>query len=179
LVAKEWEGKHAKVFGGEVHSDLWGPAPVESKGGKHYYIMFTDDRTCLMNLYLLRKKSDAFESYRNYEAWCATQLNAEIKILHSDRGEEYLGKEFSLYLNSKGTKQKLTVHDTPQHNGVTEHRNRTIVKRVWVLLHSSGPPKSLWGEAVQHVIWLMNQTSTKAVTGQTPFEAAFAKKPDL
>ena len=54
-------------------------------------------------------------------------LDARIKILHSDRGGEYLGKEFIMYLKSKGMVQKLTVHDTPQHNGVAECRNRTIV----------------------------------------------------
>lgn len=30
-VAKAWEGEHATEFGGEVHSDLWGPAPVATK----------------------------------------------------------------------------------------------------------------------------------------------------
>jgi hypothetical protein len=30
-----------------------------------------------------------------------------------------------------------------------------------------------------HVIWLLNQTSTKAIEGMTPYEAAFGKKPDL
>ena len=67
-----------------MHSNLWGPALVESKGRKHYYITFMDDRTCFMNLYLLVKKSNAFESYKDYEAWCDTQLNAKVKILHSD-----------------------------------------------------------------------------------------------
>ena len=37
----------------------------------------------------------------------------------------------------------------------------------------------LWGEAARHVVWLMNCTSTKAVAGKTPYEAAFGKKPDL
>ena len=32
---------------------------------------------------------------------------------------------------------------------------------------------------MRHVVWLMNCTSTKAVDGKTPFEAAFGKKPDL
>lgn len=32
------------------------------------------------NLYLLAKKSDAFESYKDYEAWCSTQLDAHIKF---------------------------------------------------------------------------------------------------
>ena len=106
-------------------------------------------------------------------------LDAHIKILHSDRGGEYLGKEFIMYLKSKGTVQKLTVNDTPQHNSIAERRNRTIVERVCALLHSSGLPKTFWGEAARHVVWLMNRTSTKAVEGMTPFEAAFGKKPDL
>jgi transposase InsO family protein len=50
-------------------------------------------------------------------------LDACIRILHSDRGGEYLGKEFTLYLKSKGMEQKLTVHDTPQHNGIAECHN--------------------------------------------------------
>ena len=29
------------------------------------------------------------------------------------------------------------------------------------------------------MVWLLNQTSTKAVEGNTPYEAAFGKKPDL
>ena len=37
-IVKVREGDRAMEFGGEVHTDLWGPAPIESKGGKHYYI---------------------------------------------------------------------------------------------------------------------------------------------
>ena len=178
-IPKAREGERANVFAGEVHSDLWGPAPVETKGKKRYYITFTDDKTRLTNIYLLAKKNDAFESYKDYEAWCRTQLDVPVKILHSDRGGEYLGKEFVLHLNSKGTTQKLTVHDTPQHNGVAERRNRTILERIRALLHSTGLPRTLWGEAARHVVWLMNRTSTRAVEGMTPYEATFGKKPDL
>ena len=83
-ISKVREGDRATEFGGEVHSDLWGPAPVESKGGKKYYITFTDDKTRLTHLYLLRKKDEAFVTYTQYEAWVNTQLSAKIKILHSD-----------------------------------------------------------------------------------------------
>jgi len=44
-IAKERQGEQAKEFAGEVHTDLWGPAPVETFGGRRYYISFTDDKT--------------------------------------------------------------------------------------------------------------------------------------
>ena len=179
LVPKAHKGERAKKFGKEVHSDLWGPAPVESKGGKHYYITYTDDCTCLTHLYLLRAKSDTFDSYKEYKAWCSKQLGAPIKILHFDRGGKYLDKAFILYLKRKGTVQKLTVHDTPAHNGVAKRHNRTIVECIRALLHASSLPKFLWGEAACHVVWLMNRTTMKAVDGMTPYEAAFGKKLDL
>ena len=61
----------------------------------------------------MAKESKSYQSYTDYETWCSTQLIAHIKVIHSDWGGEYLGKEFILHLKSKGTKQKLTVYDTP------------------------------------------------------------------
>ena len=173
------ESERADVFGGEVHSDLWGKAPVESKGGKQYYITFIDDKTRLTHLYLLAKKDEAAKCYKQYEAWVETQMGAKIKVLSSDRGGEYQGEEFVEYLKSKGTHQKLNIHDTHHQTGVAERRNRTIAERIRALLHASGLPKNLWGEAARHVVWLLNRTTTKAVEGMTPFEAAFGKKPNL
>ena len=173
------ESERAEVFGGEVHSDLWGKAPVESRGGKLYYVTFIDDKTRLTHLYLLRKKDEAPKMYKQYEAWVETQLGAKIKVLNSDRGGEYQGEEFVEYLKSKGTHQKLNIHDAHHQTGVAERRNRTIAERVRALLHASGLPKNLWGEAARHVVWLLNRTSTKAVEGMTPYEATFGKKPNL
>jgi hypothetical protein len=33
----------ATTFREEVHSDMWGPSPLNSLGGQRYYITFTDD----------------------------------------------------------------------------------------------------------------------------------------
>lgn len=110
-------------FGDEVHSDLWGPSPVRTPGHKEYFVSFTDDHTRFSHLYLLRTKDEAFNAYKYFEAWVNTQFNTKIKRLHSDRGGEFTGDEFTRYLNSKGTERKLTIHDTPEHNGVAERLN--------------------------------------------------------
>src|ERR1700678_2281432 len=85
------ESERADVFGGEVHSDLWGKAPVESRGGKKYYVTFIDDKTRLTHLYLLEKKDEAAKCYKQYEAWVEPQMGAKIKVLSSDRAGKWLG----------------------------------------------------------------------------------------
>ena len=172
-------GERVEVFGGEIHSDVWGPAPVESRGGKRYYVTFIDDKSCLTTLYLLRMKDELLGAYKQYKAWVETQMGAKLKALNLDQGGEYQGADFVEYLKSKGTIQKLNVHDTPQHAGVAEHHNRTIGERLQALLHASGLPKFLWGEVARHIVWLLNRTTMKAVEGMTLFQAAFGKKPDL
>jgi Reverse transcriptase (RNA-dependent DNA polymerase) len=54
-----------------------------------------------------------------------------------------------------------------------------LMERVRAVLHASGLPHFLWGEAVRHVFWLKNRTSMKALPNKTPFEAATDRKPDL
>ena len=84
-----------------------------------------------------------------------------------------------MYLKAAGTKQKLTIHDTPQHNGMAEHLNHTLLEKVGAMLHESSLPCTLWGEAVHHAIWLKNRMPTKALDGGTPLEAATGQKPDV
>jgi hypothetical protein len=60
----------------KVVSDLWGPAKVESLGGKKYYFLFKDLSSPEEKVYFLRAKSEAFINYKKYEAWALTQRGA-------------------------------------------------------------------------------------------------------
>jgi hypothetical protein len=113
-ILKIQQGEHVTQFGDEIHTNVWGPALLPTKGGRHYYVTFTDDNTWFTHLQLLKTKDETLDAYHNFKSWCDTQLGgAKIKKLRSDRGGEYLGKAFELHLKEKGTKQKLTVHSTP------------------------------------------------------------------
>jgi len=89
--------------GGEIHSDLWGPASVFTINRKEYFISFTDDHSRHTMIHLLRKKDQVFENYLEYEAYLKTQHNVVIKKLHMDRGGEYMSIEFSDHLKKQGT----------------------------------------------------------------------------
>ena len=170
----------AQSFGDEIHTDVWGPASISTRQGRRYFVTFTDDATRFTITYLMRTKDQALAAYKSFEAWALTQGHCRaIKVLRSDRGGEYLSDAFNAHLAAAGTARKLTVHDTPQLNGVAERLNRTLLERIRAFAHESGLPKSLWGEALRHAVWLKNRTATRALDGRTPFEALYGHPPDL
>jgi transposase InsO family protein len=166
--------------GGQIHTDMWGPTAIAMRQGCKYFTTFTDDVTRYTVTYLLRTKDEALEAYKSFEAWAITQGHCTaIKVLPSDHGSEYLSRAFDQHLKKVGMVRKLTTHNTPQLNGVAERLNRPLLERICALIHTSGLPKSLWGEALRHAAWLKNRTAMCTLNGKMPFEALYGRPPDL
>ena len=75
--------------------------------------------------------------------------NKKIKFLRSDRGEEYLSYEFGLQLKQCEIVSLLTPPGTPQCNGVSKHRNRTLLDMVQYMTSLTDLPLSFWGYALE------------------------------
>jgi hypothetical protein len=119
----------AHVYGHLIHTDLWGPTQTESVAGHIHYMSFTDNFSHETKLNFLALKSKALSAFKRYEANLICQHpGAKIHKLCSDQGGEYLSTEFDTYLASQGIKRQLTVHHSPQQNGIAEHLNRTLVE---------------------------------------------------
>jgi hypothetical protein len=113
-IAKPRISTPARSFGDEVHTDVWGPASIRTRQGRSYFVTFTDDCTRFTVIFLLRTKDEVLKSYKTFEAWALTQQHCKgIKVLRSDRGGEYLSKEFDAHLAAASTARRLTPHDTP------------------------------------------------------------------
>ena len=69
------------------------------------------------------------------------QNGITIQVLHSDRGAEFLATKFQEYLKVHGTVQKLTIHDTPEHNGNAECAHCPLLNSVHTMLLESGLPR--------------------------------------
>ncbi|GJR53335.1 retrovirus-related pol polyprotein from transposon TNT 1-94 [Tanacetum coccineum] len=100
-----------------------------------------------------------------------------LKVLKTDRGGEFLSKEFSDFCFEHGIKRELTAPYTPEQNGVAERKNRTVVEMARSMLKSKGLPNSFWVEGVTSAVYLLNLSPTKAVWNQTPYEAWSGNKP--
>ena len=50
-----------------IHSDLWGPASVETHGGCRYFVTFIDDHSRKVWLYLLKSKDGVFGKFKEWK----------------------------------------------------------------------------------------------------------------
>ena len=61
----------------------------------------------------MRHKSEAFENFLKFKAEAEKQLGLCIKQLRSNRGGEYLSREFKSYLTQEGIVSQLSTSKTP------------------------------------------------------------------
>ncbi|KAG8495946.1 hypothetical protein CXB51_009450 [Gossypium anomalum] len=127
-----------------IHSDLWGPSRVPSRGGANYMLTFIDD--------------------------FSRKTGKQIKYLRTDNGLEFCSDEFNRLCKSEGIIRHLTVRHTPQQNGVAERMNRTIMEKVRCMLSNANLPKSFWAEATSTACFLINRSPSVAIEKKTPQE---------
>ena len=75
-IPKEQAGPEATNIGDVLHTDVWGPAPMESIGGRKYFVTFTDEATRETIIRPLQTKAEVFEAYKKVEAYFMTQYGA-------------------------------------------------------------------------------------------------------
>ncbi|TYK13967.1 gag/pol protein [Cucumis melo var. makuwa] len=160
-----------------IHSDLCGPMNVKVRGGFEYFISFIDDYSRYGYLYLMEHKSEALEKFKEYKAEVENLLSKKIKILRSDRGREYMDLRFQDYMIEHGIQSQLSAPGTPQQNGVSEKRNRTLLDMVRSMSYAQ-LPSSFWGYAVETAVHILNNVSSKSVS-ETPFVLWRGSKPSL
>lgn len=185
-----FEGKHSRMpfknVGSRavrplelIHSDLCGPMENLSYGGMKYFITFTDDFTRMIHVYFLKDKMNVLETFKDFKSRVENELNYKIKILRTDNGTEYCNYNFENFLSKHGIVHQTSTPYTPEHNGMAERMNRTLVERARCMLFYANLEKRLWAEALATAAYIINRSPTKSLEGKTPYELWTGKKPNL
>ncbi|RVW33033.1 Retrovirus-related Pol polyprotein from transposon TNT 1-94 [Vitis vinifera] len=130
-----------------IHSDLWGPSPVESHSGCRYYVTFIDDFSRKVWVYFLKAKDEVFGKFKEWKTM-----------------------DFDEFCRKEGIVRHRTVRHTPQQNGVAEWMNQTLVQRARCMRIDAGLSKKFWAEAVNTAAYLVNRSPSTAIDFKTPQE---------
>ena len=167
------------VPGDLIHSDICGWITPNSLGNARYFLIFIDDATRMVYLYVLPFKTalevrNAFMEFRNV----FEQDGRRVKSMRTDGGGEYR-KQMGELCTELGIHHEETAPYTPHQNGVAERANRTICERIRSILAETNLPKTLWAELARTVVYLKNRSPTRSLKDRTPYEALYGVKPDL
>ena len=160
-----------------AYMDLMGPYS-RTKGLNRYAMVLTDDYSRFVHVFLLRRRNEAFSTYKNWHNRMSTQFNRKLAFLRCDGAKEFMSTEFTKYLNECGTTRETSFPYSPQQNGVAEAKIQKLQFKLRTLLSDSGLGKEFWGEAIKYLEYTTNRTYS-AVTKTTPFQRWYGRKPDL
>nr|GEV74914.1 putative zinc finger, CCHC-type [Tanacetum cinerariifolium] len=147
-----------------IHTDICGPFP-SGIGGHKSFITLIDDYSRYMYLFLINEKSESLDMFKNFKAEVENQLHSKIKVVRSNRGGEYYGRHtdvgqapgsFFDLCKDHGIINQYTLSGTPQHNGVAERRNCTLMDMVRSMLANLKLPEFLWTEALKMAVHILN-----------------------
>ena len=158
--------------------DLCGPMPVPSLGGSKYVATFLDDFSKLSIVRIITYKSETTTTVRKVLHLLENQTKRRVQAIRTDNGREYVNRELTQYLKSRGILHQTTVPYTPEQNGAAERLNRTLMERARAMLSDAGLPKELWAEAVNTANYIRCR-SPAAKKLRTPWELFFGQKPDV
>ncbi|CAI7793488.1 unnamed protein product [Closterium sp. NIES-54] len=101
-----------------VHIDLCGPFRVAAKDGSLYFLLLKDRHTRFVWVMAIARKCDVLREFKKWLVLVERQTKKSVLMLRSDRGGEFLGKEFTEFVDGKGIVHDLTYPYTPQQNGM-------------------------------------------------------------
>ena len=73
---------------------MFGPVKAPSLSKSVYYVSFIDDFSRNTWIYFLKKKSEAFDRFKEFKALVENQTEKKIKVLRIDNGGEFCSKKF-------------------------------------------------------------------------------------
>ncbi|CAI7890416.1 unnamed protein product [Closterium sp. NIES-54] len=163
-----------------VHIDLCGPFRVAAKDGSLYFLLLKDRHTQFVWVTPIPRKSDVLREFKKLLVLVERQTKKSVLMLRSDRGGEFLGKEFTEFVDGKGIVHDLTCPYTPQQNGMVEREMRTAVESVRTMLLHMGVQHHWWHLALRQAVWVRNCLERSTTPpGTTPYQLLTGKKPDL
>jgi len=165
-----------------VYSDLIGPLSPEAQGtfqGAKYVLTFVDDYSRFAFVYFLTKKDEVFETFKRFKAFIEKKLGCKIRILHTDRGGEYLSFIMETYLEEEGIVHEKTAPYSPQSNGVAEHFNRTLLESERALSFTANIPSTLWADLAATAAHVRNRLPHCSNEWRSPYELLYGEKPSM
>ncbi|GKD23118.1 retrovirus-related pol polyprotein from transposon TNT 1-94 [Tanacetum coccineum] len=135
---------------------------VASINGKRYILVTVDNYSRFTWVRFLKTKDEAPATIIKCIKNIQVRLNATIRNVRTDNGTEFVNQTLHEFFENVGISHQTSVARTPQHNGVVERRNQTLVEAARTMLIFSKAPLFLWAKAINTACYTQNRQEATA-----------------
>ncbi|GKA20568.1 retrovirus-related pol polyprotein from transposon TNT 1-94 [Tanacetum coccineum] len=147
--------------------DLFGPVTPTSINHEKYTLVIVDEYSRYTWVYFLMKKSQAPETIMSFIKRVENKNDIKVKQLRIDNGTEFRNSILVNFWDEKWISQNFSSPYTPEQNGVTERKNRTLIEAARTMLSGSVFSKQYWTEAVATACYTQNRSTIDTLTQNT------------
>ena len=123
--------------------------------------------------YLIKKKCEVFDCFRNLKKSCWKGNRKEDEVLVGRMAEKSI---FSAnYLQQMGIQCEFSCRYMLEQNVLAERKKRSVVEVAWEIKEEKSMPKFYWAEAIWTVVYIQNRIGEKV----SAHELYFGRKPNL
>ncbi|GJT51298.1 retrovirus-related pol polyprotein from transposon TNT 1-94 [Tanacetum coccineum] len=169
----------SKIWLQLLHMDLCGPMRVESINGKKYVLVTVDDYSRYTWTHFLRSKDETPTVLIDFLTLVQRGLHAQVRIVRTDKGTEFLNKTFHAYFAKEGIRHETSTARTPEQNGIVKIHNRTLVEAARTMLSAAKVPLFFWAKAIATRSFTTNRSLISPRHEKTPYHIINGRKPSV
>nr|GEV33084.1 ribonuclease H-like domain-containing protein [Tanacetum cinerariifolium] len=121
-------------------------------------------------VFFLRTEDESSGILEDFIRQIENQLNQKVKTIRCDNDTKVKNKDIIEFYASKGIKREYSNARTPQQNGVTERKNRTLIEAARTMLAYLFLPNTFWAKAVSTACYVLNRVLATKPQNKTPYE---------
>ena len=110
-----------------LHTNVCEPFNDQVREGYEYFVIFTNDYSRYGYVYLMCRKSDVLDKFKEFNTKLENQLSKHLKALQFDQG----------FLKVHEITPQLSALGTLKQNGVAKRRNQTLMDMMRSFVNTS------------------------------------------
>nr|GEX02285.1 hypothetical protein [Tanacetum cinerariifolium] len=140
---------------------------------------YKDDYSRFTWVFFLATKDRTSHILKAFITGIKNQLSLKVKIIKSDNKTKFKNNDLNQFCGMKGIKREISVPRTPQQNGITERKNRTLIEAARTMLKDSLLPIPFWAETVNTACYVQNRVLVTKPQNKTPYELLLGRTPSI
>nr|GEZ14610.1 hypothetical protein [Tanacetum cinerariifolium] len=127
--------------------------------------------------HFLRSKDETPEVLIDFLRLVQRGLHAQVRIIRTDKGTEFLNQSLHAYFASEGILHQTSVARTPEQYGVVKRRNCTLVEAARTMLCAAKVPLFFWAKAISTACFTQSRSLVIPRHEKIPYHIINDRKP--